>query len=737
MALVDTAVDLFGLPGKSSPSASRSLSTSSRVAMASLLDSPLPPSACLPPAQPQALPPIKHARVGCAAGSDTKTVFVTGDFLGDSTRLDVVMEQSRRTAAAASKRGNRVVYAFMGNVVPDLHPSSKLGDAADSVTRVLSMAANGIQLEDSAGVSPEDVLLISGPKELAWLRLANPNSKSREVARHTDENVRDVLVRGTPVLNSETPNEKAPAFQKYNQSLKLFGEVEEEGLGVAMMLKMVSMAHMTMGSVGIARTFLERLQKLDSIDAASVSALITFVSSFHGTVEEGIVKLFDGGKLTPEGLGVRPAAVALVDEVLKFATYVAAEYTRSSKLVCCVVNGGSSDPDHGLWLTPEGLDYAVGRLPSGVDESGARVTWKRGPENSIEWSEELNRMFVRFVDVFLKGDDSMPVNLYRAFVMLSVDTVSKALPLESLRTNIKTCSGATSSKSFPFGTVQRRILVKPTSRDNHSNIIKVLEQWTTTNTNEYTPSTYWSVATWCGSTKADLTPVAPSLNFNVKLKDLLRSVSVVWASILTARINGCSVSDHGVSGLQGILGPVLVHQKQPMRVAAFLHEEFDNAFVVLLPEVYVQWSLDYLGDDLEHATSRTAPMLATEGFLSLPDDAIVPLGYPGIDQAEVEALRAELGSRVWSLPKRRSCKHNTAFSSTDYAATDFMKNFKPDTPKHTSPGFTVYHTLQSSEDVLAGVRVSLSPVPGFPDRMTITPCSGRLHALYRVVAIVK
>lgn len=733
MALVDTATDLFSMLGMSSTDKSLCVSNPS-LESADLLDAPLPSSARFNPVNLAALHPMNTSQVGCGITSDTKTVVVTGDFEGDSTRLDVVMNQSRRVATQAAKRGNRVIYAFMGNLVPDLHTSSENGDALDSVNRVINMADTGIALSNSIKVSPDDVILMSGPRELAWLRLANPNSDSRELVRYSDKNAREVLTRGTPVLDTKVPKSNASRFQAYNQSLGLFDGIEDEAMSVAMMLKMVSMVNLTLGSTGLAVIFTKRLQHLESIDKASVASLLTFVSRFKGTIEEGMEKLFDKGKLTPEGLGISPAAIALVDSVLEFAFNVACRYTRHSKLIHCVFNGDVSNRGGGLWLIPKDSCYVVGKLPSSVDDSGMRVEWKVGPDNNIEWSKALNKEFRHFVKDFIKGDNSMSVDLYRALIVLSLDSPSNPLPLEEVcGTSLGTCSGATSNAILPFGTIQRKVLLRPNNRSSHCDVVKVLGQWTTMNTNEYTPSTYWSVATWCGGTKADISPLPTSLNLNEKIETHLRSVSVVLASLLTARIKDRTVGDYGVTGLDGILGPVVVHQKQSMRAVAFSHEGFDTAFVVFLPEAFVQYSLDYLGDEVDHATSRSAPMLATEGFLGLPDDAIVPLGYPGLPEADIEALRAELGTRVWALPRRRSCKHNTVFSAADYAAIDLMANSKFDVSKHASPGFTVYHTLQSSDDPLAGTHVSLSSVPGMANRMTITSGIVPAHDLYRAV----
>lgn len=738
MAIVENSSDLFGMLGMSSSTPRPLTASKPMVPPVSLIDSPLPHSSVLPPVQKTALPPIKPSQIGCGFGSDTKTVVVSGDFEGDSTRLDVVLNQSKRVAAGASKRGNRVVYAFMGNVAPDTHCSNNTGDAVDPVNRILEMSNHGIALTDSLKVSPDDVIMMSGHRELAWLRLGNPNSKSREVTRHTDNKAYEILVRGMPVINVQASKHKQSTLAAYNDSLKLFeGITDKDELSVAMMLKMVSMTQLTFRATGLAVVFLKRLQLSGKTDSASIAALITFVTNFGGTIEEGVSKLFDNGQLTPEGLGVQPAAKALVDSVITYAEDLAARYTRHSKLVHCITNGDTSNGDGGLWLNPRGVDFRVGMLPAGVDESGIRVKWKAGPTNKIEWSKALNKDFRHFVKDFLKGDDTMSLDLYHAFVALSYEPVFNPLPFEDLSgASIKTLSGVTSNENTPFGTIQRRLLVKQPDHFSHSDVVHVLDQWTTVNTNEYTPSTYWSVATWCGSTKADMTPGPLTLNLSEKVETHLRNVSVVLASLLTSRVKDKQVSEFGVGGLDGILGPTVSSQKQHMRVVAFAHESFDTAFVTLLPESFVQWSLDYHNNDMDAVVSRGCPMLVTEGFLALPDDAIVPLGFPGLSDADVEAVRADLGTRLWAIPKRRSCKHNKDFSIADYAAIDYMEHATEDSLKHTTPGFSVYHTTQTSEDSFAGVRVGLSPVPAMPNRMTLTSDVSDLHSLYRVVAVV-
>ena len=112
---------------------------------------PAPPSpptvrATVPPAAPAAAScTAAVASIGCGVGSNTKTVIVSGNFEGDCTRLEVVMAQSKRVADLAAARGNRVCYAILGNVVPDVHPPD--ADGESSFSRVCNMATHGITLD--------------------------------------------------------------------------------------------------------------------------------------------------------------------------------------------------------------------------------------------------------------------------------------------------------------------------------------------------------------------------------------------------------------------------------------------------------------------------------------------------------------------------------------------------------------------------------------------------------------
>jgi len=721
---------------------------------------PVAPVQAPPKPQPAVLPPVRVpsntspsklpladlnvSNVGCGPGSDTKTVFVAGNFEGDLTRLSVVMEQSRPLAIKAAGHGNKVMYAFMGNCMPDVHRPDQSDGVVDSFTRIVEMSENGIELSDAYRVAPDSVILLSGSRELAWLRLANPNSESREISMFDDPNAVSVLARKSMLADAKESRRSAP-IKLHNDSLSLFaGITDASAISVAMLLKLISISQITMQAPGLVSAFVQKLRSEGHTDDASLVSLVKFLSNFKGTIEEGVLKLINDGELTPEGLGVMPAAKAVVGAIITFAQNAATKYMRKSKLVHYVVNSEAAS-ESGLWLTPRGTDYGsmVGRLPVGVEPASMRVTWKDGPSDRVEWSKTLNKEFRHFVRSFMEGTNRHSIELYQAFIAMSLQSHSDHLPLQDLSVSpSRACNGVTANASTPFGTVQRRILVRQVGarKEHQSDLLSVLDQWTNINTDAYTPSTYWGIATWCGGTKGDIGYAPISVNIADSMKKMLRDVSVTLASLLTVRIKDKTVKDYGVAGLDGLLGPVLAStstaQRQSMRLVSFTHDQMDTAFVVMLPEAFVQWSLDYYNYDMEDATGPMSPMLATEGFLALPDEASVPLGFPGVSDAEIEAIRSDLGPRAWALPKKRSSKLISSFTATDYSAINAM--LKSDGPSRALPipGYSIYHTRQNSADPFSGLHVGLAKVPGksMEARMTIVADNSALHDMFRVVA---
>ena len=666
--------------------------------------------------------------IECSSLSGTRTVVVSGNFEGDSKRLGVVMKQSSNIATNAALRGNRVVYAFLGNVVPDVHDDS----VSDSMTAILDMAANGIKLNSSFSVLPEDVLLIIGPRELSWLRLANPDPQMREIVRFDSPHAINVLGR-------KTPFDGKPAWAMHNKSLKLFpSELCLDAMAVAMFLKLVSMTQLTMRAPGLIQAFVRRLSREDRRDPVPYILLTRFLERFGGTIKEGTDKLFDNDQLTPEGLGIMPAVKDIVHAVLEFADREVNSYMKNGSIIKCVVNTDTSGGSDGLWITPTGTHggIIVGNLPVAVDESTLEIKWEVGPKSKIEWSHALNQKFHEFHENFRNG--RVDLVMYKVFLAMSISSHHDVLPLNKLRASpTSSCHGVTAGISVPFGTVQRRILVDSSRvASKQSDLLSVLEKWTNINTDAYTPSTFWSVSSWCKGTQIDLESRALTLNHTEKAKDHLYNVSVTLASLLSTMVDGVKVITHGIDGLNGLLGPTIITtsgQKQAMRVVSFTHDKLETAFVVLLPEAFVSHSIDYYNYNYEAIESTDTPMIATEGFIALPDESAVKLDLPGLLDAEVSELESDLGKRVWALPKKRSGTEIAAFTSSDYAAISKMEASSQINRQISIPGYTILHTRQTDTDALAGINIGLVHVPGLA-RMTLDTDVSKYHAMFRVKA---
>jgi hypothetical protein len=700
--------------------------------------------------------------IGCSEGSYMKTIVATGNFEGDGTRMSAVLDQSSNVMKAAYRRGNRVCYVIMGNIVPDVHhaqPNGEKGD--DSLSMALSMARDGHSLgDDGENVKSEDVTLVIGPRELAWLRLANVSRDKREIVRFDHPDAMKILKRRT-LLHERVDAETLPTWLSHNASLHLFEiPMTPNVIAVAMLLKLISVTQMTMNAPGVVRVFAHKIRNETRGDPVAYISLFEFLDSYNGSIEEGMERLVtkqnDVYDLTMEGLGLMPAAKDVVHSVLQFATESVGEYLEKGKFIHCFTNGDIEGGDGGLWVTSMGTDdgIVVGQIPVGIAKSGIAIEYKPTSLNKIEWSNNFNSTFRSFYMKFAAGD--VDDALFNAYVAIASTAHNTTLPLRKLlSTSNASCSGICANKSTPFGTIQRRVLVDgKKTHGSESDLVRVLETWSGINTDAYTPSTYWTIATWCASTKSDIlaTPIT-SFNKSETMSTHLYNVSVTLASLLSTQVGSentanitvgpdqrRSVRDFGFEFLNGLIGPVVSSSahggsnatRQPVRIVSFTHESIDSAFVLLIPEEFIQFSLDYANYDINRYTRDNEPFMVSEGFVALPDEAAIPLNLPGLSAAEVDGIRSDLGTRVWALPKKRSEKGIASFTTADYAAIAAMRKSDGRKRTLTIPGYKILHTQQGSADPFAGLNIGLALVPG-KARMTLDADTSQYHSIFRVV----
>lgn len=707
----------------------------------------------LEPALPKTSRP-RSADIGCGLNSETKTVIVSGNFEGDTTRLDVVIEQSAIVANKAKGHNNHVKYVFLGNSTPDIHYSTDRRSDDDSLVRVLDMKVNGLSNRNgSLSIPKEDVHLVTGARELGWLRIANQDPRSRELISPSSADASDVLMRQSPFAESDA--QTGPLWARWHNhdvSLKkvfsvLLPDMNEDKMKVLMFVKLSSIATLTMRAPGLVHVFLQRmLENPNGRDDIPVKELKKFLASHDGTIENAVDELFESsGNYNVVAQSIAPACGYVVDDVIAYATSKVVPYMKSSSLVESIHNGHHVTEDGALWFMATGTSEGttVSKIPTGVDDRTLEVVYKEGSKDRVDWKGQYNSAFTSFLYDFEKGEmTEATLSMYKAYVAMSVyggTTASKSpLPLVGLRSNPNaSVRGVVANESSAFATIARRILVHPDRlHDSQSDVVGVLEEWSNINTDAFTPSTYFAVCSFCGQTQWDLMKMSsrPHIDLSEELCKHLYAVSMTLAALLSSHVGDTAVAGFGIDRLNGQLGPVVPPSqgsKHPLRAIFFSHQDVDTAFVAFVPEAFVQYSLDYYMVDYDSHEYVRGAMLAVTGFMALPNDAAVPVAFDGLEQDAQAELDRELAGRLWVLKRKRSNGVLEPFNADDYTATREMLS-ATDTYTNTS-GHTIIRTTQTDKDPLSGLNVGVRPLPGM-SRVTIDTDCAPFHEIFRVVA---
>ena len=706
----------------------------------------------LAPALPKSAP--RSVDIGCGMNSETKTAIVSGNFEGDTTRLDVVIEQSATIANKAKGHNNHVKYVFLGNMTPDIHYSTDRRSDDDSLVRVLDMKVNGLSNRSGSLSIPKDAVhLVTGARELGWLRVANQDQLSRELISPSDAAAEEVLTRQSPFAGSEAQTGPLWAsWYKHDTSVKeqlsvLVPNMNYDKLRVMMFAKLSSVATLTMRAPGLVHIFLQRmLDNPDGRDLVAMGSLKDFLASHDGTIENAVAELFEaGGDINIVGQTMAPACGYVVEDVIAYATSKVVPYMKSSSLVESIHNGHHVIEDGALWFMATGTSEgtAVSKIPTGVNDRTLDVVYKEGSKDRVDWKGQYNSAFISFLYDFERGEmTEATFSMYKAYVAMSVyggTTASKSsLPLMGLRSNPNaSVRGVVANESSAFATIARRILVDPDRlHDSQSDVVCVLEEWSNINTDAFTPSTYFAVCSFCGQTQWDLTKMSARTHIDLSegLCKHLYAVSMTLAALLSSHVGDTVVADFGIDRLNGQLGPVVPPSqgsKQPLRAIFFSHDMVDTAFVAFVPEAFVQYSLDYYMVDYDSHEYVRGAMLAVTGFMALPNDAAVPVAFDGLEQDIQDQLNRELAGRLWALKRKRSNGVLEPFNADDYTATKEMLSA---TEAYTNTsGHTIIRTTQTDKDPLSGLNVGVRPLPG-KSRVAIDTDCAPFHELFRVVA---
>jgi hypothetical protein len=607
----------------------------------------------------------------------------------DRARTEAVVAQSASVLKKAAQRGNRLCLAVLGNIAPGATGSS--ADSIASFKSVVSMAESGMDNSHGFRVSADDVSLLIGRRELLMLRLLPGGG---EVVRASSP-VAQTVLRATAPLED-------PDSRSYNDSLKaLPATLSEDQLAVAMMIKLDACAKYTMQSPKLVEDFARHLATDAFRDRVAYNALIGYLETTAShSVEEGVARLLHEDVLTPEGLGLLPAAVETVDAVLHFVETDLLTFARTSKLMHCLQNTGQEGSTGGLWL---------GAMSAGAVDSNLLKQHAIRGDARIALAELANSNIHSLVRKMQSG----PVDAKA----LQAFTDSRAVPFVELEPTLdRPVYGVTAHGEKAFGIMQRKVVFDPTRISRtEAGVCGMPLVWAELGTRPDFPSAFWALATWCGSTRADMDAAPPVANRSLGLKKLLLDVSLTLASLLTVDIGGRKLNSLGVDSLKGTVGPVVSSAsgtaKQPMRLVSFSHPSLHRVFVVFLPEPFVRHALSSFNMSSEIYRQYNDPFVALEGFLALPAETAVPIAFEGATLAEEDHVRAELGNRVFSLTRSQASGGVTVEAMRAWPAgcTDDLLTC------------ILFRTHQSASDGLAGLPVKLKNVPGTLARMTVVP----------------
>lgn len=621
---------------------------------------------------------------------DKNTLFVAGN-LAEEDQLQLFIEEIAEMASKQVERGNTVSLAFLSGSF----------ESPRLASRLVGMAREGVYVKGKQIATANDVVLLSGPRELFWLRFANPDSKSRDITRFDDPDAFKILVR-----SSWCPD---GSYDELNSNISSWKNSSEDGIAVLMCIKLAVLTNSTFP--GVFGAFLNELKKKDTLTAYETLGSLINCKDIWGSTE----LLFDGDNLSEDGRCILNPCKRVVDAFLTHAACVVTEYLKRSSMVKYVSECEKSS--NGIWLvTFESNDFYKSH-------------------EKMQTCDKMNLMHYancRFKD-FMERLANGVVNKAELEAYIGLSHVSGVeIPLSHThdqKESLTTQRGFVITSALPFPTIQRRLLVDESStvHQNGSDFVRVLEQWTTTAAPG--TSTSWSVVSWCEDTTSELCH-QQDCNLGIEpMSILLYNVSVTLASLLSIPVKGEHVvNDFGMQGLDGVIGSVVPSPGSDgdMRMVCFSHPEIDSRFIVLLPEKFVRFALDYYHYDYNRLESSNRPLLSTTAYIALPDEHAFQLYIPGISTTETELLRSDLGIRLWKLP----CQQHE-LSPCDTMATTEIRDFPEGTNEMLIPGHRIFKVKQNSTDPFCGIHVGITSVPEL-GRVTIDTDLTKLHAKFRV-----
>lgn len=400
-------------------------------------------------------------------------------------------------------------------------------------------------------------------------------------------------------------------------------------------------------------------------------------------------------------------------------------YLREAVLLECIAgtgNGLGADGEGGVWVLPADSVPLVDP-PQALAASGMQSR-----RDAVARKDALNGQWREWYRAYSHTQaDPLTVRnaeLLAAYTSFPVPT--GPMPRIGLPLNSTACIGIRPAP--PFGVVDHTIRwhLGATRGEKKRAWPEPAARWSSTGGGP--ASVYWTVTTWCGSTRAALraTESLPALAPNTDEDELQWEVDRTVESLATYEVGGQTpFRDPETFGtLKGVLGPV-VHagrdNAQPMRAVWWTLAARPGGVLMLLPEAYVRMAIESY--PAQTPTAHGSAFLCVQGFLVLADADALPLTFGDrVEPGEALEEARALGARLWIPNGATAAEAHHALADVDAAATiagplpSFRTRRDSDAARVTTelvpgrrikgtPGRTIYYTSTSSEDTLSGLRV--------------------------------
>ena len=723
---------------------------------------------------------------GCAMHDSVNTAFVVSDLHGQTARLDLVLSRIKELALRAKRYGNQIHIAFLGNNMPSRHAGAKdmgvtlleysrkgIPDleietggvhviAGSHELRYLRLVDRGEAGEMTTDRAKIPAVLLNGP----------PLAGVSECSTY-EQALLDAFGEG--------------ALKQYFQYAAKHNSVqpEEDLLCVAMWLKLEALVAMGLhfeyqspDAPGLVRVLLAQFASKTSTDNETRAMINTYIAddamrcqaNDRSWLVRQLTRHLSGGPdgiyLNAKGSAIAPFCQVALDVITSYVRDIALPLLAESKLVDLVLPPKGDSIEYGLWLmnfrTVDGS--CMQRLP--VDATVVNgvpvVSWQSDTTTTapIEWMNSFNAYLSRAVD-----GSASPAEL-RTLNALSFDPkrsdpshntgcppLTKMVTRRSLRPVIGVVGGL---MSRPFGTCQRTLDIEVGK--GRATTKRTTSWWVNVDTSAYTPCTAWTALSWCHNTQTLLTPPELHVDRSVTLSDWQFDVGCTLSALVQFAETDLSANkllpskpwEKTFGTMSGMVGPLVKAGREDEELLRAVwwstrvndskrhntnkqdtdtSDGEDNApppdVLTFLPEAYLRQVLvDYYVDTLPNSPGWRCAGAIT-GFLTLPDDTIVPMRVPGLSASEELDAAKAMGPRIWRLPWRGLrdatqdvnrgvgvLKHMMGAPSEWTRGASEKNAFLPGMRIKSPAGERVFYTCTSTLDPLNGLALCWRFAPG-------------------------